>query len=454
MTLLPSIGLCLAIAIYTNKGGRKKWNLKRNVLVKSIIFGFLISLVISLLRIINPTHKEVQTISEGTEISKKPAFQKSKDSLNIMILSFYSPDDLNNSNCVGESIFINLTNDSLVNSLPINIIYDSTINPPRNTTESEQIREFNQADILIHGIYDKNSISCSKLNVCFQYSFNNDLSKELNSIKTNYSNSTVFQETSAQEIIEGKFSAEYKAVAKWLVSTSYFKLKQYNKCIEILESLTSDYEKTDEAIIQNLAISYNQIKNNEKCIEIINQNTNSLTPKTLLTKVYCLNNIGRYKEALSLLDSISAIDSHIRISKKHLKASLLKNVGRYEESNKIYDGLIRIGYYKGHFDKAWNYDYMDQYDDLRKEIDLYLMKTKRKKDSIQALGFRSMCSYEKRDFKNTIQDRLLMIDLGEKDKYTFIYLINSYLEIGDRINANKVNKKALSIFSKEELYGE
>lgn len=110
ITLFPSIGICLAIAVYLNKGGRKKWNLKKNVIIKSLLYGILLSSIISTLRYLNFRDLSLQNIDKTT-INKKRTFASNDSEFKVLILSFFNPDDSQRSTCVGESIYIHLTSD-------------------------------------------------------------------------------------------------------------------------------------------------------------------------------------------------------------------------------------------------------------------------------------------------------------------------------------------------------
>jgi len=281
---------------------------KKRTKVKLLGIITIIATIIGLMVDLPELHKKV---SNQEDIQEKPISISEEQNycteyigndsvnFNISILQFYNPDSHDKSKCIGESLFIFLSNDSMIKNSNIGISYCPNIKTPLNLKDAEDTRRLLRCDFLIYGLYNqKYSSGCNNLDVCFQY-----LTKSDTLLPTNVDviyDDIIYNTSSSKDIIEGYISADYRDVALWMYSIDKVKKYEYLESIIALESISSSEILND--ISYQIEYSKSLMLSNKfyKCNEYLKDKYDKAYR---LFSTYCHCLIGnKDKEAIRLLD--------------------------------------------------------------------------------------------------------------------------------------------------------
>lgn len=413
-SFIPCIGLCLGIAIYLNKGGRKRWNLKKNVIFKAILFGIILSATISQIRIFN--NNSYDPLGKVETNKDLPSFSKSEKKLKVLVLSFFNPNYQNGSECVGESIYLGLKGINKSDSLNLVVLYDNTSILPEDDMGIKEFQIRNNADILIYGLSVQKDDFCNNIDVCVNYTLSEQIFQNINESFPKDKSDIEFTNSSTKNILQGHISNEINSILLWVKALSFSKAGKPKESIPYLEKLINVYKSKNNDIIKLLIHNYVFSKEIIKADSLLNNSTLDKNDYDyIFYEALILKENGELKKALTKFDHLVINDPSNRIKYSFYRANVAESTKDFHKATKDYSFLINRGFKKYMLDRATSYSELGDYENSIKDLNNHLLLAKSKSDSIGNYIYRVMVDSKFRKYSDLITDYEILNSLGIDD---------------------------------------
>ncbi|MEI7475787.1 MAG: tetratricopeptide repeat protein [bacterium] len=444
-----------------------------------IIIVFLSSIIVSIAAFTGSIKTIVETYTSITK-HEEPIFKKSDKDIKILFVPFFeiSQDGKQDMAYIIKQRLEKLNNIDTLHILTHYIQKKVTQN--FNDDSAKYLLEFNNADMIIYGDYDKNNID---YDINCKYYF----SDRLKNNKLNIKNQTDNIQISLSDIRNGKLQGSVEFCIYWICGNSEYQNKNYSKALKYLNK-ASELNPTYANVYCNLGDVYYSINNYNRAI---NNYDKAIVLDPLLSEAYfnrgCVN-IMKGDTAIAGKDLDKAIDINnksafyyyirgsLYYSKKDMNLALSdynkaikldsKVANYYSLRGRVYRDKEDYGNAMNDFNKALNLNPNDgityftrgyvYY--MKGEIDSAIMDYNKslmfKQNFAEAYFYRGEAYYEKDNEDNAIKDYNKAIALNPKYVSAYIsrgicFLTKTYLTKIDIDNAVQNLLKARELDPKD-----